>query len=54
MSDTTTKPRTSVGSQFSFWLRYSRLEKLQRLAQHYGITRNAMMSRLIDDADEVD
>jgi len=44
--------RSSIGRQISFWMRHDAIDKLQRMADRNGITRNAMMTQLVNDAED--
>lgn len=49
MASSAADNRSSVGRQISFWLQHQRIEQLQELADQRGITRNAMLSVIIDE-----
>jgi len=44
--------RSGVGRVISFWMRYDLISKLARLAAGRGVTRNKMLTMLIEEAHE--
>jgi hypothetical protein len=52
MSESQNSRSDRIGKTQSFWVRHETLAKLARMARGRGVTRNAMLSILVEEASE--